>query len=97
MSKSVTNKQVERMYDLFKGLHFSYGVYDMSQAYYEGKKLRGQPKSITEDTANEVFDKAFCVFTLVSMRSISSIAAVAFTTERTFATSTIAQTITPTQ
>lgn len=57
--RQVTTKQVERMYELFKGLHFSYGIYDMSQAYYEGKKLRGQPKSITEDTANEVFDKAF--------------------------------------
>ena len=57
--RQVTSKQVERMYELFKGLHFSYGVYDMSQAYYEGKKLRGQPKSITEDTADGVFDKAF--------------------------------------
>lgn len=59
MSKQVTDKQVERMYELFKGLHYCYGVYDMSQAYYEGKKLKGQPKSITEDAAGEVFDKKF--------------------------------------
>lgn len=36
----VTDKQVERMYNLFKGLHYGYGTYDMSQAYYEGKKLK---------------------------------------------------------
>lgn len=59
MTRKVTDEQVERMYNLFQGLHYCYGVYDMSQAYYEGKKLRGQPKSITEDAAGEKFDKKF--------------------------------------
>lgn len=57
--RKVTSSQVERMYNLFKGLHYGYGTYDMSQAYYEGKKLKGQPKSITADAVGEEFDKAF--------------------------------------
>jgi hypothetical protein len=59
MLKNVSDKQVERMYNLFRGLRCAYGTYDMSQAFLEGKKLRGIPKSILESTTEIIFDQKF--------------------------------------
>ena len=43
MTREVTNAQVERMWSLYQGLRCAYGTYDLSNSFYEGKKLKGAP------------------------------------------------------
>ena len=59
MTREVTNTQVERMWSLYQGLRCAYGTYDLSNSFYEGKKLKGAPTSVLEATAGKVFDKPF--------------------------------------